>query len=330
MFSAERHFVKTAHDQMQILESYFGAESLPGISGGDDKPISKAFAQIKDSACTVQARGVYRAAALCEDIFCRLGTDSAAKIGTVLLGLKTLIAQYSEGLFEIDPEFIAILENGSAIDESVPEAGMGTLEQAQQNAAETLKPLLRLVKSDSKLSALGQLMDGVKNHKAQARGLVSLEALMRPVTNLTLSEARYNGKNVSLSYAADFDDLEADIADYIQNFLEILCLNIVSNGTAENASQISLTGQRQEQNMKFTVMWHGRNIAQSAQTQSHFRRAIKALSLEGGSIKFHEPALSARGNASQSLEIYFPQKLAAVNQITSLKSQMKLQQSESA
>ena len=146
---------------------------------------------------------------------------------------------------------------------------------------------------------------------------------MQPITNLTLSEARYNGKNVSLSYAADFDDLDKDMAMRVQSFLEILCLNIVSRGTSNAASQISLTGQRRERHLAFTVSWQGRDIAANIESQPHFRQAVKSLKKQGGLIKFHEPALSELGSAAQSLEVCFVRR-GSVTHINPEASQVQI------
>ncbi|PHR92377.1 MAG: hypothetical protein COA69_08340 [Robiginitomaculum sp.] len=362
MYSAERFFVKTARTQMQILETESAVPALSHMVSVLDK--------IKTAATRVEARGVFRAAGLCQDVISRAkseqispkqaSSEENSKLSQSLASLNSLIGQYSEGLFEIDPKFkkqllaeakplaagVPVPKNDETPVSEIPvseipiseidvkSSGLAAvclklrLKDQHEAAINTLKPLMHLVKNETQLRALETLMRPAANDATLSRpetGIsipqrqtVKFENLMRPITNLILSEARYSSKSVSISYAADFDELALELADHVQAFLEILCLNIVINGIGDTASQISLTGQERDRRYRFYVNWSGYDMAVTAEKNSYFRGAIIDLQAIGGSIKFRSLALKTEmatqtedKNTLQALEISFPLTIAS-------------------
>lgn len=274
MYSAERHFVTTAHMQLRLMAS-------EGV--GETKIFDDAIEKIKQAATPVQARAVYRAALLCEDVLGRCGSTANCNFRTALARLKSLVDLYANGLYEIDPEF-NFAANGKTAqpvqkDNEVISAAQqkDQLKAANQNAAETLKPLLRLVKDGEPRDALHFLIgnDDQPNRVPKTQNLqIQFDRLMRQVTNYTLGEARAKGKNISISYAADFETIDADITPDIQKILQTLCVDIVRNGlvidgdlTASMAQnwQISLTGnvarRTSGQDLTFTLNWRGQTLS---------------------------------------------------------------------
>lgn len=350
MYSLERKFVLTANDQMQILENIWGAgpqentnaEALQNTLG--QKRTITALHSIKFAANSVQARGVYRAANFCETICSSIDGEGGPRLRGSLAGLKNLIFQYADGLFEIDPEFKASiltrkepLETESKIVSTGAEhndnLGAICLQAKHEQAQKVLKPLLLLVKSENSHQALETLMaiDLRKDETPAAaptpvvpqRISVKFENLMRPITNLVLSEARHSGKQVSISYAADFDELGLSMANRVQEFLEILCLNIVANGVPANQStQISLTGQDKEKEHTFSVNWRGYDVEENTKKHAHLKRGVESLRREGGDIKFRKLALETVSKEqegpqafTQHVDITFLRKRAPKNEL---------------
>ncbi len=325
MYVSERDFVITAYAQMQVLQSIWDVECETVVAPPQLKQTGQALDTVKRSASGVMARGVYRSALLCEDILARTGDDKAA-LQMGLASLAGLIGSYSDGLIEIDPEFKVLLA-GEARDESPDianpvsarisnDANLRTAQQAHQSARENLSPLLSLVKNKGRKQALKTLMQPIKpartartSEAGGERRTVKFDTLMRPVTNLTLSEARHSGKKVMLSYAADFDTLEMSLAKHVQEFLEILCLNIVAQGISASrpsASQISVTGQALQNMIKVSVNWSGRALERDEANHKHFFTAISSLHAAGGDILFHESALGQTDHGVQNIVLSIP------------------------
>jgi hypothetical protein len=324
MYIAERNFVTTATRQMFTLERIW---STPAgcLADKNQKLSSHALSEIKKAAFLVEARGVYRAATLCEDVLGRLAAESTAKVTAALVSLQHLISQYADGLIEIDPEFelpqnpeLPVAEQRS--DTPAPKQENGSdQESAREQAINVLTPLMRLVKDDKRAKALSILMRPPNEHKLEipVSQSVPFDGLMRPITNLILSEARHTGKNISVSYAADFDDLERDTATGMQNFLEIICLNIVSQGISDDQStparttQMSITGQTRDNHYQFTLSWIGTSLPTSAAATSHTGAAYNDLKAIGGSFETRTGALSSEGHAHQSLLVKYPKRRIA-------------------
>lgn len=352
MYSQERKFVLTANDQMQILEEIWGARPKESINvtipQNEQGRTITALHSIKFAANSVQARGIYRAANFCEAIYTNFESECGPRLRGSLAGLKSLIFQYADGLFEIDPEFKENIQSrqGARIlapVETDPNNNLETicLQGKHTQASNVLKPLLSLVKSEGRRNALETLMAfDVKDQeelpvihvKATPHIAVKFENLMGPVTNLVLNEARHNGKQVSISYATDFEELGLSMANRVQEFLENLFLHIVANGVPRKQStQISLTGQGTESKYVFSVNWRGYDLGESSCEDEHFKLGLEKLCSEGGNIEFQKLALetpspqqAGRASLMQSLEVTFPRtraKRATTNTIFTLKSE---------
>lgn len=266
MYSAERHFVTTAHTELRSLEQYEPAQH---------PHIEAAIGKIKQAAASVQARAVYRAALLCEDVFKRCGSATDKKFRTALARLNSLVGLYANGLFEIDKEFKSILHGGAPkpAQPDTAEIQPDQLKTANQNAAKLLQPLLHLVKDGGKAGALSFLThygrqpdSGAKVHASNVR----FDTIMRQITNQTLREARAKAKNVSMSYAADFETIDASIAPDIQILLQTACTEIVRSGLVVSGDlvssltrnwQISITGETRGANLALILNWHGHKLA---------------------------------------------------------------------
>ena len=338
MYSQERKFVLTANDQMQVLEEIWGAGPQENTNTSTPKNEQgrtiTALHSIKFAANSVQARGVYRAANFCETIYTNLESECGPRLRGSLAGLKSLIFQYADGLFEIDPEFKESIQSrqGEQILAPVETDQNDNLETIclqgkHSQASNVLKPLLSLVKSEGRRNALETLMAfDTKDQEEPAiirvnqapHIAVKFENLMGPVTNLVLNEARHNGKQVSISYATDFDELGLSMANRVQEFLETLCLHIVANGVPRKQStQISLTGQGTESKYVFSVNWRGYDLGESSCEDERFKNSLEKLCSEDGDIEFQKLALettapqqAGRASLMQSLEVSFPRTRA--------------------
>jgi len=308
MYPLERKFVNTARQHMGVLETIW---SLGAASVDTHGPTIGALNQIKISADTVQARGVIRAATLCEDIFGRCGASGAAKLRPALVGLKTLISQYSEGLLEIDPEFKDILDGKSKA--IVPEKlAHQSLVDAREKATSMLSPLLKFVKNSESQSALQSLMGQNpmaqnSDKPVQAASAVRFDALMRPVTNLCLSEARLDGKNVSVSYVSDFEMLGRQTSRDLQHLLEQVFLHITANSIGSEGAQISLTAQKSGDVIDLALAWSGTQLSQDMEKKTQFAFAVSGLKRRGGTIKLSHAELTDTPNQLQTLQMTFPE-----------------------
>lgn len=278
MYSAERQFVTTAHSQLRLLEQ--GELHAHQI-------FEDAISQIKSAAGPVKARAIYRAALLCEDVLKRCDNAANAKFQTSLNSLNTLVELYANGLYEIDPSFL-LVEATSAMSDASNEGSLeASLEKPptepddqlradNENAANLLKPLLHLVKNAKQAEALSFLA-GIEQQpensgispRIHARKSIRFDSLMRRITNHTLGEARAQAKNVSISYAADFETLDTSIASSLEAFLQTTCLEIVRNGLVVNGDlaasinrtwQISLTGETRGQDLSIALNWQGQQL----------------------------------------------------------------------
>lgn len=90
---------------------------------------------------------------------------------------------------------------------------------------------------------------------------VPFENMMRPITNLILGEARFLKKRISISYGAEFETLPIAVANRVQKYLEVLCLNIVLYGVGVEGSQIEITGKTDAKNAAFKLSWRGGDLA---------------------------------------------------------------------
>ena len=276
MYSAERQFVTTAHSQLRLL----GQDALHPHQIFED-----ALCQIKNAAGPVKARAIYRAALLCEDVLKRCDTATSIKFQTSLNSLKSLVELYASGLHEIDPGFTSIppgedkpatpigLHKTSL--EISPASKPNQLKADNENAADLLKPLLHLATDDKQAKALAFLVGidqpkiNVATPRPHTRSNVRFDTLMRRITNRTLGEARAQAKNVSISYAADFEAVDVSISSDLQNFLQATCLEIVRKGLVVNGDlaasisrswQISITGETQGQELLISLSWPGQQL----------------------------------------------------------------------
>lgn len=278
MYSAERQFVTTAHSQLRLLEQ----------DEHHAHPVFEdALLQIKNAAGPVKARAIYRGALLCEDVLKRCDTAACLKFQTSLNSLKSLVELYADGLYEIDPSFLVveaattepknapIASNGTS-DETAPEHMNEHITAENENAASLLKPLLHLVKDDKQAGALSFLA-GVEHQseitvtapQPKLRSNVRFDSLMRRITNRTLGEARAQAKNISISYAADFETVDTSISADLQGFLQATCLEIVRCGLVVNGDlaasinrtwQISITGETRGQELSISLSWLGEQL----------------------------------------------------------------------
>lgn len=336
MYTAERNFVTTALRQMDRLEDMWAAPNGLRVANSENLS-SHALSEIKKAAFTVEARGVYRAAVLCEDVLNRLGTESTTKLHATLAGLQHLILQYTDGLIEIDPDFnvpvregekiATLVETTSGTPTAAPSSQTTSTEIKDKESDETVRdkaiavltPLMKLVKDDKHTKALSVLMNPFKVETPSAAPVaaasadsVAFDGLMRPITNLILSEARHCGKNVSVSYAADFENVGHAVAEDLQNFLEIMCLNIVANGIPKpegeqmRSAQISLTGQDKGEKLHLTLGWLGMPLLAEVLAHTHTSQVLEQLKKRGGGWDAKSSALTTSGHAQHSLQIQFP------------------------
>ena len=263
MYSAERQFVTTIHSQMRLLEQ----DELHAQPVFED-----ALLQIKSAARAVQARAIYRAALLCEDVLKRCETAASVKFQTSLNSLKSLVELYAGGLYEIDPNFFVAEATSEISADKINEQ----IKTENETAANILKPLLHLVKDSKQAHALSFLA-GV-DHKSETsvttpqpkiRSHVRFDSVMRRITNRTLGEARAQAKNISISYAADFETVDTSISVDLQNFLQATCLEIVRGGLVVNGDlaaslnrtwQISITGETRGQELSLALNWPGQQL----------------------------------------------------------------------
>ncbi|MEE9273568.1 MAG: hypothetical protein V3U57_09935 [Robiginitomaculum sp.] len=313
MYKQERKFVTTAHAQIQVLESIWHGE----ISANYARDTQKALQAIRDVALQVQALAVFRAAVLCQDICLRLGQNAGGRLRQNLIGLKALIGQYAGGLYEIDPSFEMQMKNRqqSVKQTEAEEIFLADIRAGHLQATQALKPLLQLVKKENCISALQTLMDV---HEWPQKALLpdtenrqDFDVVMRPITNLVLSAARQNGKNVSISYGANFDDLEENLATRVRRFVQLVCLNIVARSIGDSAAQINLTAQMGDKNIRFNISWHGQVIRFVQQNgNSHFEKAITALEARGGAFILRQGKISQGMDATiQFADISFPKNI---------------------
>ncbi|MBL4853156.1 MAG: hypothetical protein JKY25_02835 [Robiginitomaculum sp.] len=339
MYTAERHFVTTAQEHLRQL-----------MNSGCDAPT--ALHGIKQKAMPLKARAIYRAALLCEDVLARSGTHSDTKFQTSLARLNKLLGLYENGLFEIDPEFKALQSGQAASPVTSPASGpvsgpasrkiIELLDAANENAAQILTPLLRLVREDGQKSAqksalkfLTQydgshssvLQDTSENRTPEIR----FETMMGRITNRVLSEARLNAKGISISYAADFDSVDVSLAKPLQALLEQICLGIVrvglvdepgANNDPKRVWQISVTGKGQGHTNLISVSWPGYALARKEHTG--LVEAIARFQALGGQTN-HKARKGADRDALhgidtgldiQSLEITSPLKIPGKSQIS--------------
>ncbi|NNC38786.1 MAG: hypothetical protein EX271_02060 [Acidimicrobiales bacterium] len=315
MYIDERHFVKTATQEMSFLEQIWGAPRTDDRLNRIEKS-AQTLDAIKSTAISVQARGVYRAAILCEDVLSRLADDNEPRMIAPLVELKRLINLYADGLFEIDPEFAEIIHNPDITVPDTAKANLG-LSEAHAKAAQTLQPLVHKVQNDNLRTALKTLMQPVLVEEPETvnQQTMSLDALIQPVSNAVLSEARHCGKIVTVSYAADFDALEFHFAEFMQESLEISCLAILRHGIPRPSKnligvtpQISLTGQMRAGQLLFSISWMGAEIKLTGNSQLEFRTQLLKLKQKGGTFSINNLALSDNLNSRHTLYIKMPMK----------------------
>ena len=313
MYIDERHFVKTAIQNMGVLERAWTDIDTSLASARVDQT-NASLDKIKSTAASVQARGVYRAAVMCENVLARLNADNMTKMTSSLVELNRLVHSYADGLFEIDPEFAEVINQPEEIAEELPKTDVN-LADAHASAVKTLSPLIQRVKDDKLRSALTSLMQPVTMNSSRRsdRKTMSLDALIQPISNLVLSEARHCGKVVTVSYAADFADLSFEIAETVQDILEAACLKIVAKGIPKASEtlpgttpQISLTGQSRGGNILFSVSWMGEGIDTPDNPTAGFQSQMQRLEQRGGSYSFNNLALSDNLKSRHTLYITMP------------------------
>jgi len=302
MYSAERQFVTTAHSQLRLL----GQDALHPHQIFED-----ALCQIKNAAGPVKARAIYRAALLCEDVLKRCDTATSIKFQTSLNSLKSLVELYASGLHEIDPGFTSIPpgEDKPATPIGLHETSLETsleispaskpnqLKADNENAAKLLKPLLHLVKDTQQTDALS-LLAGFGRHLENTeitppptpRSSIRFDGLMRRITNRTLGAARAQAKNISISYAADFETVDSSISPHLEGFLQSTCLEIVHNGLVVNGDlaaslnrtwQISITGETRGADLSISLNWQGQQLLDFGKSGENGKGKEKLQNLDG-------------------------------------------------
>lgn len=201
-----RDFVTSAMSSMDMLLS--------------DARLNTALTQstlkdIKTTAKSLQARGIYRAAQSVLD--CYKSTCSQPKIDGRLMALYKLIAQYGEGLDEIAPIASAVVL-GLQLD---------ALDARYAAARETLIPLIKFA-GGTTAPALQRLAGITMDLPAKTKQpQISFESLMPDVTNTALRAARTQGKSVSVSYAADGLAVADSQVDAVRGQLEDIVTQLV-------------------------------------------------------------------------------------------------------
>ena len=316
MYIDERNFVKTASQQLEALEQTWATPN-DGCFSKNETATRQALEQIKLSANTVQARGVYRAATLCEDVMARTGNECLAKLSSAMTSLKHLVNQYKDGLLEIDPDFNwrspSIEQEPINLDDPIV-VKSEDLETAHTQASQQLSSLMKLVRDPGQKKALSFLMMPIDVDSRQTEivenSTVSFDALMHPLNNLILGEARHSGKSVSISYAADFVRVNKTHSEHLRNLLEVACLNIVANGIVAGApgsvSQISITAQDKSDNLYFLISWRGNELSRADRQKPHFNMAIGKLEQAGGHAKYNSSILADTGKARHTLSLIWP------------------------
>jgi hypothetical protein len=188
------------------------------------------------------------------------------------------------------------------------------LQNAHRQACDHLSSLLPLVRNPATEKALSSLMNGNPVGEMEPDfdedKTVSFDAVMHPLNNLILSEARHCGKAVSISYAADFNRIARDQSAQISALLEVACLNIVANGVERSAgggvSQISVTGQHKNENLHFAISWRGNELSETARQGTHFCKMLRDLTRYGGSFKFNSAVPADKGNSQLTLTLVWP------------------------
>ena len=283
-FTQERFFVTTARQQLAVLQAYMDSEdiAIPAIDAGVENHVLdkylKATALIKSTALPVSARAVYRAAQAVEKTLIQKKqnpniTNFHDDYHTRLAALRSLIGLYSEGLFELDPEFKNEINNENkhyenkqatiALDleittTEVPanlanNANINEDESSIEQIKQTLKPLIIYSENTNQEKALSSLMaykpalitenpsntvltksskptniSAINNREiANKQTARSFDDIMRAITGRVLAEARGHGKDISISYHAEFDEIDVPIADTIQALLLACLLSIV-------------------------------------------------------------------------------------------------------
>ena len=317
MYIDERHFVKTAIQSMNELEQCWTDEGIPFLADRTEQTRQNLTA-IKETASSVQARGVFRSAILCEDVLSRLVSESPTKFHSSLSELKRLITLYADGLFEIDPEFADTFNQPEGITPEKTTINVSNSLDQHAISAQTLKGLMPLVRDNRLRQSLNALMQPTSGVPAnlQDRKTMSLDALIQPISNLVLSEARHNGKTVTVSYAADFVDIPFEAGEMLQDVLESACLHIVANGitpltspqtlSSNTTPQISMTGQLKNGFVLFSISWIGREINKHTSEQSKFSDDMSELEQAGGSHSFDKPAVSENSKSRHTLYIKIP------------------------
>ena len=249
--------------------------------------VQSALARIQMHAQPVQARAVFRAAGLCIHKL-SIGANAAnANLISALTSLRHLINQYANGLYEIDPEFRSIIENAQVLDaKEVSAVAPNSLIDDNNRARNVLRDVVHLSRNQRTASALKSLMSAAQpsNH-CQASNMpgrkVSFDSVLDNVISLTLSEARHSGKTVSVSYAGESQSLMETTAKPFQDFLEILCLNIIARGVDTN-SQISITEKSGVNCSHVEVHWQGHDIMDA---RTYLTKAVYALTQNGGTLQ---------------------------------------------
>ncbi|MCF6274800.1 MAG: hypothetical protein L3J05_03455, partial [Robiginitomaculum sp.] len=174
--------------------------------------------------------------------------------------------------------------------------------------------LLRLVKNDGRTRALKLLANfSIQRETKSQLTSVRFDAVMRQITNRALGEARARAKIISISYAADFDNIDASILPGVRTYLQEVCLEIVKNGlvvggdlaaSLNRAWQISITGETQGQNLTFSISWPGQEIPEIAKIVQ-LNKEIKSL---GGQVSAKTLPSLADDTDAQLIEFICPSR----------------------
>ncbi len=319
VFSKERFFVTTARTQLAKLEALSGCAEM-------DK-YRQCLALIKQAAMPVQAKAVYRAALAVEKILEQKGISDSVALSGRMSALRSLINLYSEGLFELDPEFRRQVENKTknntesdttpniVADISLAGIDENTIEPANENSAnkqakENLRPLLGLTQTKAQKHSLQFLMeykpDAEEFSKTQTMSLASaisasensesFDAIMRSITRSALAEARAYGQDISISYSSEFDDIEQKTASKLQALFLAVCLEIIKSGSKTNHNtrqnrHIVFSGSILSGIKTIKIEWSGEMFSRS----QSFNQLVTEFEEIGGNINMgleHMPSIT--------------------------------------
>ncbi len=191
---------------------------------------------LQTQARHMQARAISRTALLAiDDLTAAKNSNQSA--GT-LLALNKLVCQYTAGLDEIAPQELFFLND---LEERL-EALLAIQEPELAAARGTLKALLPQARSGNERESLRRLMmiRHTSANAASAPHSDNFDVIMPAVTNEALRSARRVKKSVSVSYAADNIQMDADLSVALQTAIISIC-----DGLVERCIEAPLRRQNQ-------------------------------------------------------------------------------------